>query len=768
MKEDLTKSKLFLNFIELVYLDRVFVSYQGRIARRNFYNLFKNKYSEFFYEIENEDRLRNLSELYKIIPNNLFIDTGDYNSEYTYSNHLEDFISILLGKDYLKYGLDKTNFTYDGLINWYKEIIVKFPESFFSLNQIFLKVYFSIFGDYYLNQSLDQAILSFADNYLSITIDEMSYDSVKVLNKVLFHENGKIKYYEFINSNPYIKILECHYFNNYEDDYNSLKEQLIALYATSNLRELREEELIEQNRIGELEQKQLLSEVQNYEFSKKRKRFSFISQVENIRRLDLIDEVTYRKALVSFEKEKLERESLEDKLELFKSKREFLSLETDLFIENVLQSSFPVKRNSCANIHSFSRDQQNEYLLAFSEKALLRNIWLYLDTRINQLKKELFYYNPDLEEMTEELSFLSDISPKHGRCFVEDLLRLVETFKNIPLIERLEKRKVILKIKDSYDNHSHNSFEPIYLFYKEKRYEINKQLFFKSLNSLQQLNDLLEIPNEILITALKSGNYFPTQEELNREYEITVKTHQIIDEFLTQIDVDYKVKLKGKNVRVKKHQEIIISILEPFFQKIKDFFDENIQTNQPVKFDWDKFLKLQKVYLNKLNISKLKFWDNWIKEASKKYELNYEAENTEYIQLSSEFTKLFNYLPYYQALEVVRNLNLTSKDQWLTIVRNNSLPKNIPLKPELFYKDTGWQSYEEWLGLLRYKKQFLSYAEARCFVIKLGLQSEKMWREYRKSGLKPINIPSSPDKVYKHNGWTGFPDFLGYRSKSKK
>jgi len=35
------------------------------------------------------------------------------------------------------------------------------------------------------------------------------------------------------------------------------------------------------------------------------------------------------------------------------------------------------------------------------------------------------------------------------------------------------------------------------------------------------------------------------------------------------------------------------------------------------------------------------------------------------------------------------------------------------------------------------------------------------WREYCKSGKKPINIPASPDKTYKNKGWISWGDFLG-------
>lgn len=58
---------------------------------------------------------------------------------------------------------------------------------------------------------------------------------------------------------------------------------------------------------------------------------------------------------------------------------------------------------------------------------------------------------------------------------------------------------------------------------------------------------------------------------------------------------------------------------------------------------------------------------------------------------------------------------------------------------------------------------WLSFEAAREYVRKLGLQSLKQWQSYCASGSRPHNIPSNPDNKYEHNGWTSWPDFLGYK-----
>ena len=58
--------------------------------------------------------------------------------------------------------------------------------------------------------------------------------------------------------------------------------------------------------------------------------------------------------------------------------------------------------------------------------------------------------------------------------------------------------------------------------------------------------------------------------------------------------------------------------------------------------------------------------------------------------------------------------------------------------------------------------QFLPFKQAREVVRKLKLTSQKEWEEWRKSGERPNNIPSSPQRTYRDAGWISVPDWLGY------
>jgi len=60
---------------------------------------------------------------------------------------------------------------------------------------------------------------------------------------------------------------------------------------------------------------------------------------------------------------------------------------------------------------------------------------------------------------------------------------------------------------------------------------------------------------------------------------------------------------------------------------------------------------------------------------------------------------------------------------------------------------------------------FISYTDARKIVRKLDFKSSEEWNNYCKSGKRPKNIPSNPSKTYKNKGWISWSDFLGIVSK---
>ena len=111
-----------------------------------------------------------------------------------------------------------------------------------------------------------------------------------------------------------------------------------------------------------------------------------------------------------------------------------------------------------------------------------------------------------------------------------------------------------------------------------------------------------------------------------------------------------------------------------------------------------------------------------------------------------------------------RALGLKSQNAWRGYSKSRLRPKNIPSCPNMIYGNSGWAGWNDWLGISNTSFKNVSYRSfkrARQFVQKLGLKNQKEWVTYCKEGNKPRDLPSSPQTVYKDDGWDGYGDWLG-------
>ena len=123
----------------------------------------------------------------------------------------------------------------------------------------------------------------------------------------------------------------------------------------------------------------------------------------------------------------------------------------------------------------------------------------------------------------------------------------------------------------------------------------------------------------------------------------------------------------------------------------------------------------------------------------------------------------FNWMPFEEAKEFAHSLGLNNVNDWRLFQVSESKPKNIPSNPNNVYKES-WKSWGDWLGTFRIanqKKTYKNFESARKYVRGLNLKYDKEWREFRKSGNRPPDIPSNPNIVYKDSGWISLADFIG-------
>ena len=129
---------------------------------------------------------------------------------------------------------------------------------------------------------------------------------------------------------------------------------------------------------------------------------------------------------------------------------------------------------------------------------------------------------------------------------------------------------------------------------------------------------------------------------------------------------------------------------------------------------------------------------------------------------SGNIKKASKFAPFGQALTFAQSLNLSSRTEWKVWCKEGMCPPNVPRRPDLTYKDHGWQGWGHWLDSSNLvTKQFLPFDEALAMARSLGLVGQKEWQQWSKEGLRPRNVPAAPNTVYKDHGWRGWGHWLG-------
>lgn len=134
---------------------------------------------------------------------------------------------------------------------------------------------------------------------------------------------------------------------------------------------------------------------------------------------------------------------------------------------------------------------------------------------------------------------------------------------------------------------------------------------------------------------------------------------------------------------------------------------------------------------------------------------------------------------YTDAICFVYDLKLKTKADWNKYISGGfpnklPLPNDIPINPNIFYKNKGWISWGNWLfgkTNIRIDKKVVAFEIAKQFVLKLNLKKTSDWKLYITGKLNhlpplPDGIPQNPNRWYKNvQEWKGMGDFLGITNK---
>ncbi len=186
-------------------------------------------------------------------------------------------------------------------------------------------------------------------------------------------------------------------------------------------------------------------------------------------------------------------------------------------------------------------------------------------------------------------------------------------------------------------------------------------------------------------------------------------------------------------------------------------------------FNWLTFEEARE-FIRGLGLKSQKEWREYLTSKSKPYYITSKPErvyqNVGWISFKDWIGTLKDWDGKWEdfniARDYVRSLKIENQYEWNEYSKSKEKPFNIPSTPERAYKGKGWISLGDWLGTNReYKKNFLSFQEARNIVRSFGLKNQNDWRKWRKTKECPTNMPSQPEVHYKNKGWISFGDFIG-------
>ena len=116
-----------------------------------------------------------------------------------------------------------------------------------------------------------------------------------------------------------------------------------------------------------------------------------------------------------------------------------------------------------------------------------------------------------------------------------------------------------------------------------------------------------------------------------------------------------------------------------------------------------------------------------------------------------------------KARKFVHSLYLKSYHEWLNYCKSGNKPTDIPSVPRCQYLK-GWKGFGDWLGtftICSRNKKFRPFSKARLYARALKLNNYLQWVEYYKNHKLPVDIPTTPNRTYKNQGWIGWGDWLG-------
>ena len=187
------------------------------------------------------------------------------------------------------------------------------------------------------------------------------------------------------------------------------------------------------------------------------------------------------------------------------------------------------------------------------------------------------------------------------------------------------------------------------------------------------------------------------------------------------------------------------------FKKAKEIVVKNRITSQSKykKFVKNKPLNLLTLLPSNPNVIYKNQWKNW----------------GDFLGTGAIAARDIKYWSFSRAKKYVQKFNLSSGQEFKKLCRSGKIPKDIPINVRSTYKDQGWVSMSDFLGSIhRHQVNYISLNKAKNIILNYRFTTVVEFKKYFRKNvneLNKLNLPFSPDKIYKNKGWKNWVDFLG-------
>lgn len=417
-----------------------------------------------------------------------------------------------------------------------------------------------------------------------------------------------------------------------------------------------------------------------------------------------------------------------------------------------------------------SLNQKKMYLNTFYYSKDQKLIKQYTKTRLSRVFENAFYYSFDLDAIKKEVEVLNQLTGFKHENYISDLISVFEFILSNDKDEINRKIRVLRFLRNLFKLTDSLTLK---FNYDSRDYEIKSKFILHPSTFLLIKN----IPSKELKNVLTDSEIIKDGSDIINPYGYK----QNIIKF--NIDENFRQNLQELRIHVIKEAELIAQMLEPLCIWITNYiinFDDD-QTIYSTSFS-NYYYRLARSFFTLKEFEKSIYWINQffytienfkkpnchINEVEFKDFESLRSKSLQKIKLENEKrlkkkqSPQIDFKSFEDARDFARNLNLKSDSEWRNYCRSGIKPIDIPGSPGHTYKEKGWLGIRDWLGNEPIEKiDYRSFNEAKKFVNALKLKSSTFWKNYCKSGSKPKDIPSHPQNTYKNKGWVDWGDWLG-------